>query len=248
MTTEDRRQRSDTMELLLEADVTVYPPGGQTLPAKLKDVTAGEVSVLFIDSGVTPPPEGQKVRLKILLNKLARPMNIVATAMEHMEREGRVACTFRFTHMATVDRTLPPDIYSVFNRRQMFRVRPDPKQPMMVKLSAAREGARTVEIEVQLTDVSGSGVGLFLGADVAGPFALSSLLELELELPGDEQPLRFSGRICYRLDLGRRWRLGIEFDARKTKHFHRKQQRIMLFIMQRQRDLLKMTTNRFSPV
>ncbi len=244
---DNRRQRSETMELLLEANVTIFPSGGRPMPGRLLDVTSGEVSVLLVDQRRPPPAKGQRVRLQIVLRKLDRPMNIVATVLNRREEDERTICTFRFTHMATVDRNLPPDIYSVFNRRQMFRVRPDPRQPLKVVLVATREDDRRVEAEAVVTDVSGSGVGVFIGANDAGPFNLSGNLEIELLLPGEQEVMTFSGRVCYRIEVGKRWRFGIEFSARRTEAFRRKQRRLMSFIMDRQRDLLKMPTGRYTP-
>ena len=244
---EKRRQRSDTMELLLEANVTLFPPGGRSLSGRLMDVSAGEVSVLLVDSRKPPPAKGQRVRLQILLRKLDKPMNIVATVLSKRQEDDRTICTFRFTHMATVDRTLPPDIYSVFNRRQMFRVRPDPRRPIKATLVVVRDDDRRIEAEALITDISGSGVGVFVDGRDAAPFNLSGHLDLELSLPGHEQPLTFRGRICYRVEVGKRWRYGIEFDSRRTTDYQRKQQQLMTFIMNRQRDLLKMPTGRYTP-
>ena len=244
---ENRRQRSDTMELLLEANVTLFPSGGRPMKGRLIDVSAGEVSVLLMDSRRPPPANDQRVRLQILLRKLDKPLNIVATVLSRRKEDDRTICTFRFTHMATVDRSLPPDIYSVFNRRQMFRVRPDPRRPIRATLVAVRDDDQRIVAAAQVTDISGSGVGVFVDAREAAPFNLSGHLDLELSLPGEEQPLIFRGRICYRVEMGKRWRYGIEFDPRRTEGYRHKQQRLMTFIMNRQRDLLKLPTGRYTP-
>lgn len=244
---DNRRQRSETMELLLEANVTLFPSGGRPIPGRLLDVAAGEVSVLLQDDRRPPPAKGQRVRLQILLKKLEKPMNIVATVLDQITEDDQTICKFRFTHMATVDRSLPPDIYSVFNRRQMFRVRPDPRQPIKGVLVVVRDDDKRIEADARITDISGSGVGVFVESRDAAPFNLSGHMDLELSLPGEKEMLSFRGRICYRVEVGKRWRYGIEFDARRTDGFHRKQKLLMTFIMNRQRDLLKLPTGRFSP-
>ena len=243
---EKKRQRSETMELLLEANVTLFPSGGRSLQGRLLDVSAGELSVLLLDARRQPPTRSQRVRLQIVLRKLDRPMNIVATLLQSRKEDERTICTFRFTHMATVDRSLPPDIYSVFNRRQMFRVRPDPRRPITATLVSIREDETEIRAAAQVTDISGSGVGLIVDGRVAAPFNLRGQLDLELSLPGKDRPLIFRGRMAYRVEVGKRWRYGIEFDPRRSDDFRSKQQQLMRFIMDRQRDLLKLPAGRFT--
>ncbi len=158
------------MELLLEADVTVYPSGGRPMEGRLQDVGAGEVTVMLLDDRRPPPAKNQRVRLQIQLRKVEKPMNIVATLLERRREDDRVVCVFRFTHMATTDNNLPPDIYSVFNRRQMFRVRPDPKHPIQATLRSIEEDEHQLEAQARVTDLSGSGAGLIVEAKEAAPF------------------------------------------------------------------------------
>ena len=244
---DNRRQRSDTMELLLEANVTLYPSGGRPMEGTLEDVSAGEVTVLLMDDRRPPLARNQRVRLQIQLRKLEKPMNIVGTLMEQRKDGDRTHCVFRFTHIATVDKTLPPDIYAVFNRRQMFRVRPDPKHPIKATLKSLEDDEQQLEALARVTDISGSGVGLLVEAKEAAPFNLRGQLNLELCLPGEDDAITFRARMCYRIEVGNRWRYGIEFDPRRSKGFRGQQHRLMRFIMNRQRDLLKLPTGRWTP-
>jgi hypothetical protein len=84
-------------------------------------------------------------------------------------------------------------------------------------------------------------------AKEAAPFNLRGQLNLEMSLPGEDVTLTFRARMCYRVEVGNRWRYGIEFDARRTRGFRGQQHRLMRFIMDRQRDLLKMPTARYTP-
>lgn len=237
---EPPRERRDTKEILQQADVTVILANGDPVTGKLVDLKAGGLAVAL--PGKSPPEEGRTLRLTIGHAGLGR-VEVRAIALESTPSSDGHTCRFRVTHVSAMDSSMPPDLYEVLNRRELFRVRPAQEQPVTARLAVPSDE----ELEwfvVTVTDLSGGGLGLMVDDALAEKFALVSRLEIELVLPDEEQPVRVIGRICYRLRLGRRQRLGIEFDARRTKFFPRVQSRIMQFHTRRQRELLKRPVGR----
>src|SRR5262245_43826176 len=85
-------------------------------------------------------------------------------------------------------------------KAQAKRVRPTPKEPILIQLTSDGFEAR---------DISETGAGIFVPAHLEG-CPLKSPIHFVIRLP-ETQPFRARGRIVHRTKLGREF-VGVEFE------------------------------------
>jgi c-di-GMP-binding flagellar brake protein YcgR len=128
---------------------------------------------------------------------------------------------------------LKPDDWTIFNRRQTFRVRPNPRSPLSVILQ--KEGGSE---EGQVIDISLGGIGIQLESLVAETLLESESIMLSLPIPGYDVPMRIQGAIRYLKKERESHRVGIAFSSVRDESFVEKEKAVSRYVLTRQREII----------
>ncbi len=192
--------------------VAVQGPDGAEYEGTLVHFTGGTLKVQFW--GDSLPAFGLTQPLSIFIKGLNLVLPALpACAMERNELPGGRAYRFAYTLTPEFQDKIPEDLWLLFPSRASHRVKPTEGAPVSVRLGPI-DGDE--EHEVQLVDVSTSGVGLVVERDVE--FALYSLpiLRLKITFPGlpeNENTTIVFGKVMYRRMDGSKLRWGVSFDV-----------------------------------
>lgn len=158
----------------------------------------------------------------------------------HVERCWQHGATRRYTLRYAVledfELLLATRVGRHFNRRDAYRVAPADTQPVMVDVTPAN-GA---PVTCRALDVSAGGVAVAVAGTPLAPLEASSApLDLKLGLPGLPRPVELVGRVRFAGEIDGVQRIGIAFDEDRTLGFHAAQDRVVDYVMKRQREELR---------
>ncbi len=231
---EYRVELSETTDLA----VAVTVPNGSPVGGQLLDVSASGAGVLFD----TPNPPnlvvGQHIDLVFTSDTLKEPLQVAARVQYRAEDTKKDARRygFRFLEPQQLDTRLPADARRLFNRRRAVRVVPDTFQPVRVTL---QPGEDQLPVEVQLLNISVTGVGVSLQPAMESMFAERVQVSITVDLPGSRRPIRLVGHIRYRRLVGDRIHYGIEFDAGLSPGFARSEGLLGKYVSRRQLNYMR---------
>ncbi len=231
---EYRVELSETTDLA----VAVTVPNGSPIGGQLLDVSASGAGVLFD----TPNPPnlvvGQHIDLVFTSDTLKEPLQVAACVQHRAEdtKNGARRYGFRFLEPQQLDTRLPADARRLFNRRQEVRVTPDTFQPVRVTLQSSEDQP---PVEVQLLNISLTGLGVSLEPTLESLFADSVQVSITIDLPGVRRPVGVVGHIRYRRLVGDRIHYGIEFDTELSPRFARTEDLLSKYVSRRQADYMR---------
>ena len=141
---------------------------------------------------------------------------------------------FQFIDTTALLRDMDPTLMSYFNRRQAFRVRPDPLDPLEVTI--AWDDLSTSGL---IMDISTRGVALVVDRSTARKLENEDQISLTFKLPGDEAMLKIAGKPAHLVPVQKDVRYGILFLWKETAEAGQKERLISRYVMQRQMALAK---------
>jgi len=141
--------------------------------------------------------------------------------------------TFRYADIAEYEKLLATGLGRKFNRRASFRVIPALDQPIMVDITDA-EG---VQFTGKAMDLSATGLALIIEGDM--DLTSGQTLQLRFSVAWDPKPLSFAARVCYCGVRDGQMRYGIDFVGYQTDNFEEVQDRLVDYVMTRQREILR---------
>lgn len=150
------------------------------------------------------------------------------------EIEARV--TVRYLHKRDYDALIAAGAGRHFNRRGAFRVVPLEAEPVRVTVSDADGSFRHA---TTAADVSATGTAFLFGPAEAKDVDASESLQLSLALPGAARPAVLAARVCFRSESEGRVRFGVDFDRSASDDYDGQVERIVDYIMRRQRQMLR---------
>jgi c-di-GMP-binding flagellar brake protein YcgR len=121
--------------------------------------------------------------------------------------KGRVRYGFEFINAGNLYAQLDSFYARLFNRRSSMRVRPclDRKVQLTLRLGSSARRAT-------LSEISTTGVGLVLPADLAAGLARNQRVAVEFQLPGTREPFRGNATVVNLRATPERTVLGLAFD------------------------------------
>ncbi len=144
--------------------------------------------------------------------------------------------TLRYAVLDDFERLLATRVGRHFNRRDAYRVIPADTQPVLVEVTPP--DASTVICRA--LDVSAGGVAVpVAGTPLAALEPGAATLELTLRLPGSPRPVELVGRVRFAGEEEGAQRLGIAFDEDRSRGFAAAQDRVIDYVMKRQREELR---------
>jgi hypothetical protein len=141
--------------------------------------------------------------------------------------------TLRYADTSEYERLLATGLGRRFNRRSSFRVEPALEQPILVDITDA-EG---VQFRGQAMDLSATGLALIIDGDM--DLTSGQTLALHFSVAWDPKPLNFAARVCYCGMRDGQMRYGIDFVGHQTENYEAIQDRLVDYVMTRQREILR---------
>ena len=231
-----RAQYRVSIDDIADLRVALLSPDGSPCSGRLLDISASGAGVRFMAPGFPSLAVGQEVDLVFTSDKLTPPMTVAAKVQHRTEEQGARRFGFRFLETQALDTQLPPVMRELFNRRRSVRVAPDPRRPVRVELRTEPESP---PLEVELVNVSETGVAISLEVGQDSRFANTTTLLVTLYLPDSRRPVSLMGNIRYRQIVAERLQYGIDFDPEASRDFARKQATITKYVLKRQLKTLR---------
>jgi len=208
---------------------------GQVFEGEISDLDAHGVSAYFNLDAAPSLPIGASTLIDLVSPNLQRPVEVSAMVVGRTEGEKRRRYGFQFQD----DMALTHDrLRELVNRRGAYRVSPEAGVEIDVHLSSVGEQPRELAIG-RLTDISGTGLGLYALADADAALSDSEHVELSFALPGGSGSTVMLARIVTRVLEARVIRFGLRFDGQRTRDFRVQQKQIFRYVVRRQQHELK---------
>lgn len=172
----------------------------------------------------------QEVRLTFLTGGAVQGRRVQGRVQALEDQEDRLIVEVE------IDPTTGELLCSGLGYRDDYRVFPDPKNPLEVRL---RPRGTEAWYRTLLKDVSASGMGVLVDAFTDRALAEHREVDIVLELPGLDSLIACVGRIRYRRLVGCGIKHGVEFAPDLTPGFASVERRVNEYVMNRQRQLLQ---------
>ncbi|MFT5052660.1 MAG: c-di-GMP-binding flagellar brake protein YcgR, partial [Chlamydiales bacterium] len=127
------------------------------------------------------------------------------------------------------------NVARMLRRRNAFRARPDPRDPVQVLLHTTLKTTSRAE----LCDISSTGAWLIVDADDESTLLRSGSLRLSFRLPGQAQLLDVYANVRTRALRGSAIHYGVEFDVERTQRAALQAERISQYVLARQLEMLR---------
>lgn len=217
---------------------------GATFFADVLEINGQGADLRFARESAPSLPLGQHATLAFRSPRFQKPVEIKAVAFSRIESEAARGYGFRFERTPELEATLQ-SIFSLVNQRHAHRVRPRMTESIAVILgfapgeeaSVPRAGVRSAK--GLLRDISLSGLGLAVPAEVEISFANVEIVSVAPQLPGASGSLPLVGWIRNRRFDERQVTYGIEFDAERSEDYDARHKEIVEYVMRRQREQLR---------
>jgi len=188
-----------------------------------------KLTVLFSERSSPPLCIGEKVKLQFLDGGTLHGREAQARVISWHDRGIHREVEFR----------LPAEVVVLaaggMGLRDDFRVVPNPADRLVAKVRAR---GRTEWQRTLLKDLSLTGIGVLVSSETDGALVETSLVEVELDLPGIGQSLPFIGRIRSRCMAGCTIRHGIEIVPKMTEGHAFLEESLRAYSLQRQKELI----------
>ena len=189
-------------------------PGGVPVAGELLDLSAGGAGVFFPAARDPELEVGDSVNLSftsLVHGGEIRAAARVATSVEEEEpRRGR-RYGFEFTDCEALFAQLDAYYFNFFNRRRAMRVRPALDKKLPAEISYHDETFGDQSVPIIFHDISPDGFGAILSADKAPTLDGVTRLEVQLQLPGQEEPMGWKALLIHRSLRGRSLVVGAVF-------------------------------------
>ena len=177
---------------------------------------------------------GERVNLTLDSDTLGSA-TIQATVRARSELSGFRRFDFAFPNPDTLRRQLNAKFMRFFNERKAFRIEPSPETPIDVHMTS-----ETYQPTGRLRDLSADGVGIIVDGESERRLARVVDVGITFALPGHARPVSFQASIRkrFRLDGTDGVCYGLSWDP-EVSDFSTHQQRVIDYVMVRQRELLQ---------
>lgn len=228
-----RARRKKCASLVGDLRVTLEV-GTRPLPAHLVDLTYDRIVVGMRKELAPDLAPGMLAKLAMETRSDNARASFRAFNDGSFEIDEMVHLRFRVDGIVALEE-LPEPVARVLNQRTALRVSPPPGSGLKV---AVRRNKNTKPLAVDVIDISSSGVKVVLPMSHQRFSNWGSRMDVALRFSPDEPALMMGGRVrnCRALP-DKRVAVGVQFDASSTPAFEKRQQRVALWVMAREREL-----------
>ena len=189
---------------------------GESFTGQVVDVSARGAGIRFPHNLHPRLAIAQPVVLDLTCKRFKTPITLTAVTAFRRDKEDGHHFGFEFTKNEELRQQMTSEVQALFNRRQHFRVTPDPADP--VQAAFRRPGDKKSKRFI-LADISQGGLGFIIGPHLESTMIEAQELQVALRLPGSQKTLVFGSQIKYRqLSQGKvRW--GSQFEKVESASF-----------------------------
>ena len=171
---------------------------------------------------------------------LEKTIEVKATVAAHWEMDTHRHYGFEFGEKNKLERTLPEQVYRLFNRRAAFRgVEIKPETLVDIASAIPHENLGEVIATGLLQDISTTGIGVLFDPAMEHALDKVSLVEVRLQLPGDYRPTKLTAQILRRQNKEGGTHYGMRFDPDASKDFLDQLEDISSYLLSRYDELVK---------
>lgn len=201
----------------------------QPLQGVVVDNDACSVLVEFPRKKSPVLPIAEVVLLTLTATEPKNELAVQARVVVQSRRDDQMVYRFRLPAPEA------PEVARMLRRRNAFRAKPDPQEPVHVLLHT--ESDRTSHAE--LCDLSTTGAWLVIDADDESHLCDDGQLKLSFRLPGEDALFELFADIRTRALRGSAIHYGVEFDAARTPRMSVQRERISSYVLERQLDMIR---------
>ena len=205
---------------------------------RVQSITSREMILVYRDDDPNQPPPGYPMGLLVMLHVRSpawrQGIEVEARIERRRDRGGQRRYILAFTRPEEVESDLAPALQVLFSQRGAYRVRPLADDPVLVHLTSEK-GADFPDL--LLNDISADGLSLRIGSEIEVVLAGSTRVHVSFSLDG--QHIEFEALICERHLAPRGIHCGMYFLADETPDFLERQEQVMDYVVERQRQDLE---------
>jgi hypothetical protein len=209
---------------------------GGSATGLLLEMGSRTVGLLFTSGELSRAALGDRATLSIVIDDAGGEHSAEGHLLSINDDERGRKITIRYSDVADYEALMTTGVGKRFNRRTTFRVEPEPERPVPVVITVADGG----ELQGRAMDLSATGMALVVTGDM--DLTSGQTLELRFSVPWDPKPLYFVGRVCYCGMRDGEMRYGVDFVPHQTPDFEDIQDRLVDYVMTRQREILRRAT------
>lgn len=217
-------------------------PGQEKLAGNMADVSMDGAAISFPAKKCPDFEREERVRLSLFIYESGKTVMLDALMKGSSRSRDAILYQFKFIDTTHLLRDLDPILVSYFNRREAFRVKPDPMNPIEVDLVGEKNSAKGLIIDISIT-----GIALGVESSIARQIEYEDRITMTFILPACDTPFRIVGKTAHFEPQVNNVRYSIEFDREKTANIKQQEQSISRYVMQRQLVQLKTRADRPIP-
>ncbi len=221
-------------------DIVVRTASGETFPGELLDITAEGAGTRFKREVGPTLAVGEPTTLTFTSARLRSPVKINAKVRSRTElgsfRSYRYG--FEFDEWQELQKRLSGEIHRLFNQRSVYRVEPDPAEPVDARIRVSPEFfpdlPQQFEANGRVKNISPVGIAILVDHEVETKLAAIDQVITAFQLPASDQMLEVVSWIRNRQLQDDRVCYGLEFDKDRSKDFEKQNSQIIKYVRRRQ--------------
>jgi c-di-GMP-binding flagellar brake protein YcgR len=222
-------------------DVVVKTASGETFPGELLDITAEGAGTRFKREVGPTLAVGEPTTLTFTSARLRNPIKVCAKVRSRTEsgsfRSYRYG--FEFDEWQELQRRLSGEIHRLFNQRSLYRVEPDPAEPVDVQIRVVAPESfpdlpQPFEANGRVKNISPVGIAILVDHEVETKLAAIDQVITAFQLPASDRMLEIVSWIRNRRLQDDRVCYGLEFDEDRSKDFGKQNSEIVKYVRRRQ--------------
>jgi c-di-GMP-binding flagellar brake protein YcgR len=216
-----------------QVEVALWTDSGDGLVGEAVDISAQGVAIRVLRSVAPVLSLGESVAFPFTPRNQTEPVALRATVRSRNLMGKHWRYGFRFQLKNMVNMRFAEEFYGLFNRRNAFRVKPLPAEPIPVTIASLEASAPPI-VTSQLNDVSATGLSVLLSSSTNPSLTDVGALSMTLRPPTSTRSLKLAGRIRHRTLHGSNVCYGLQFDAEYTGQFEQDHEDLVDYIIHRQ--------------
>ncbi len=214
-------------------EVAVWTDDGDGFVGEVINISAEGVAIRVDREAAPILCPGESVAFPFTPRNQTEPVALRATvrARHPMGKHWRYG--FQFQLKNTMSVRFAEEFYGLFNRRNAFRVKPHPEEPVSVTLAELNTSVSPITT-ARLNDVSSTGLGVLVSPNVDPQFTEADILCTTLWPPTSTRSLRLAGRIRHRTAHDGNICYGLQIDPEYSGQFEQDHEDLVDYIIHRQ--------------
>jgi hypothetical protein len=215
---------------------TIARTGRKDVPGVMEELGLDGVTIVSPAKAAADVETGDRVSLVLEGQAVGGRHEAPGHVESVREVRGVFRISVRYVDSKDYDALIEAGAGRSFNRRSAYRVNPATVQPVRVTVE---DPAGSWRHETTAADLSATGTAFLLDPAPAKDVDGAPVLRLSLAFPGSREPARLAARVRFRKEVEGRVRFGVDFDRTETEAFDDEADRVVLYIMRRQREQLR---------